>query len=742
MIKRIFSMLLTMMLVFSLPWGTAHAAGQERETPRVIHVVYDDSTSMYRYYFTDGSVEYYDKWCRARYSLEVFSALMGENDVMNIYPVNWRGKALLTLKGSDSPQSRIDQIHRMTDRTGGTPYETVEKAAAAFTDVGEDVEKWLVVLTDGDFTTSDSNQTVINKPLSEINADLSDYAADGINVAYLAIGEDIRYLPDQKTADGIYVWKAATSTEILQSVTAISNTIFERQQLPDSRVTLKNDTLTISTDVPMEQLVIFAQGDDVSLSGEAESLEKLQSAAVRYSDSIPEGLLDEKANIPVARGLSGLLADFRSADENPIPAGEYTFSVSGMQSVQIYYKPSVFLGVALTQDGEPLDGDPVEGEIQVELFLQDPVTGERLRSNILSDVEFTGTLTQNGVPYDWTGSRTTLTLQDGSAQLELRAELPGYNYVEESLSLDVQSALGGLVIKAQPRTDISAADLPVTDAVTYTFFRVDPDTGAEIPLTEAELATLTFTVERVDDGEKEILIRHELTDAGAALSLDHAQNDGGRPDPLSTFTGTLRVRAFGTFESDGQKGSGEVFTDITVQQAGFLTRLGWIWNKWWWLIVAVLLLLMAFLYYYLAYVRTAKFLRGRKGLSSAPQMVITTNPGTSRAKSVPDPVQTCSIQLARDYQRRAFCAQRANVVIGCRGQEHFRFQVEAAVFNGQNRMRALNLLEQLSGSIYSDVTVDGIELVRISPDYLFGYHMQIHYRKISGRKKEDFDVRL
>lgn len=741
MLKRILGVLLAIAVIFSLPCMTASAASSEKEKPRVIHVVYDDSTSMYRYYFTDGSAEYYDKWCYARYSMEVFSALMGEEDTMAVYPVNRRGKAALTLHGSESPQERVDKIHGMIDSTGGTPYTAVEKAAADLAAYGEDVEKWLVILTDGDFTFNNSLGCTEEKPLSEINADLSRFAGEDIRTAYLAIGKDIRNLPDQKASQGIYVWEAAASDAILHSVTAISNTIFERQQLPGNYLRLQNGRLTISPDVPMEQIVIFAQGDDVSLSGVDSALKMARSASVRYNDSIPDALWGERDEILVARDLSGLLMDFRSSDSDPIPAGDYTFDASGVSSVQVYYKPSVTLGIRLTQDGQQLTEDPIEGDVQVEIFLQDPVTGERLDSAILQDVTFSGTLTQNGASADWSGSNTTLTLQSGDAGLHIRAELPGYNYVEQSFGYDVRPALGGLVIRAEPLNAISAEDLPVPDAVTYTFFRVDPDTGAEIPLTDEELKTLAFVADRTDP-ETNVTIRYGMLDDTVILYLDHARDKRDRPDPLSTFTGTFTVHARATFERDGQKGGGEVYTDITICKASFLTMIGWFWDKWKWLIIAVILLLLGLLYIYLAYIRTAKFLKGRKGLNPTPQMSVTTAPGTIRAKTIADPVQTCSVQLDQFYLHKAFHAQRANVIIGCRGTEHFRFQTEAVNENGKHRMRPIGLLEQLNQPIYSNVTIDGIELARINPTRTFGYHMQIRYRKAAGRKVEEFDIRL
>ena len=82
------------------------------------------------------------------------------------------------------------------------------------------------------------------------------------------------------------------------------------------------------------------------------------------------------------------------------------------------------------------------------------------------------------------------------------------------------------------------------------------------------------------------------------------------------------------------------------------------------------------------------------------------------------------------------------MVIGCRGMEHFRFQVEAVCEDGKYRMKPIGLTAQLSQPIYKNVTIDGIELANLRQGRNFGYHMRIHYRKANGRKVEDYDVQL
>ena len=73
--KRIPCMIITCILLF-LCVVPVNVSATTHAPARVINVVYDDSGSMY------SGV---DTWCRAKYSMEVFSAMLGDTDKMNVY---------------------------------------------------------------------------------------------------------------------------------------------------------------------------------------------------------------------------------------------------------------------------------------------------------------------------------------------------------------------------------------------------------------------------------------------------------------------------------------------------------------------------------------------------------------------------------------------------------------------------------------------------------------------------------
>ncbi len=138
--------LLSLLLVF----GTAFAWYVKAEAApdagsRIIHVVYDDSGSMVK----DGDGTFIERWSQAKYAMEVFSAMMSKQDIMNIYPMSKEGELGLTVRGSDV--GRVKAVHDMNGRYRNTPFVTVTSAAEDLLKQDASYERWLVIITDGAF---------------------------------------------------------------------------------------------------------------------------------------------------------------------------------------------------------------------------------------------------------------------------------------------------------------------------------------------------------------------------------------------------------------------------------------------------------------------------------------------------------------------------------------------------------------------------------------------------------------
>lgn len=242
------------------------ARAAETGVSRVINVVYDDSGSMAR--TTDGSKIPLDRWCQAKYAMEVFAAMLGSEDQMNVYVMSdfdhnegsnhvTRSDAppKLTLNGADGQSTNVAKVHDMLTVMGNTPFTSVRKAYQDL--IGTDAtEKWLVVLTDGDFE---------NISKSEVKSFFAS-KDDSVNVMFFSMGQSASGADgsiDPDDSKHIYYEEALNSGDILSKITGISTRIFNSNRLPDANVAGGK----ASFDVPMSELTIFAQGQNVSIQG-------------------------------------------------------------------------------------------------------------------------------------------------------------------------------------------------------------------------------------------------------------------------------------------------------------------------------------------------------------------------------------------------------------------------------------------------------------------------------------------
>lgn len=284
-------------------------ANASSEPSRMINVVYDDSGSMYR---TDSVV---DTWCQAKYSMEVFAAMLGEKDTLNVYYMSdyrsgtGRGPRLV-LHGKDGAATNVGKLHSEKTRAGNTPFNSVRKAYSDLSKATAD-EKWLVILTDGAFEDGALGRDKIDAFLAAKDSDIS--------VMFLAMGPSAAGIT-AKSSQNIFYVEAKTSNQILKQITGICTRIFNSDKL-DVNVKTKN----FSFDVPMGELTVFAQGANVQINGIKKSDGTLVKSsktpvAVKYSNCDATNYNNEPS-----KDLVGSIATF----VGDFSAGDYVVDVSG-----------------------------------------------------------------------------------------------------------------------------------------------------------------------------------------------------------------------------------------------------------------------------------------------------------------------------------------------------------------------------------------------------------------------------
>ena len=232
--RKIGTAALCLLMLFAVCLGAASlgkvsAGAEEAEmtVSRILNVVYDDSGSMHN----NGS----HSWYQAKYSMEIFSAMMQEKDHMNIYYMSTytgitdeeEAKAvdpLISIDGREAnKQQNVNTIHNEVTYTGLTPYSSIVGGYANLKEETGYTEKWLIVITDGDAFDNDEDS-------EDLDALFSDCGENGIRVVYLAIGQ--RAIVPTPTRD-VAVYQAESSSadgesQILSRVTEICQSIFQR----------------------------------------------------------------------------------------------------------------------------------------------------------------------------------------------------------------------------------------------------------------------------------------------------------------------------------------------------------------------------------------------------------------------------------------------------------------------------------------------------------------------------------
>lgn len=431
LVKRTIALFFSMTLLFSavcclMPLKVSAAeTSEEKLVSHLINVVYDDSNSM----LLDNRLW----WCYAKYSLEVFSAMMQDKDSMNIYYMSDGNSAprLSNLSGDKNQQQKnITTIHNTVTNTSGTPFASIERAYGDLKKTNGYDEKWLMVITDGDsFNNRESS--------ADIDRLISDCSANNIKVVYLAIGNAL--VPTENTSKGIYVYKAdgqvsSGDTGILSRVTQICQRIFERPAL----TTATSSKLVL--DVPASEIIVFAQGSNVSIGDITGTKKTLSSVAISASDkdkATINPMYVDSINIDT---LNASIATFTPKTGNYITEGSYDLPISADEYV-VYYKPCLdVLLELLDSKGNKVSDEYIPiGSYSLQYWLTypdgHPKHGEKLAQNLF-DVDYTLTCEVDGAVRNLTSNNVDL--KEGQTTISVLAEYLNFSSSDASLKYVVE----------------------------------------------------------------------------------------------------------------------------------------------------------------------------------------------------------------------------------------------------------------------------------------------------------------
>lgn len=420
--KRISPVLASALLALAAVWQPVLADEQEDTPSRDIYVVYDNSGSMY---VLDNSQELTDAWCKAKYSMEVLAGMLSDQDRMNIYymsdyDIEPGADPRIQLDGADDVEENIAVIHNTKTDSGHTSFDSVRTAMEDLEDSTAD-EKWLVILTDGKMQNyGDGKYPSLSAQQIE---EYLDAKPEEISVIFLGMGEQAVAI-ESDPAQNIFYRKTESSKDILEGVTEVGLQVFNA-----NRLEVDKRKQSVSFDVPMKELRVFAQGENVQINGitdENNTTFKPESdpVEVRYSEvdssSHPENKPDTS--------LQGQMALFTG----PFEPGQMKLDVDNASTIEVYYKPDVTIGVTLLDEsGKEVTGnDSIKGgEYTLSFGLINAMTNEPIeKTDLLGDVSYEAKVTNNGKELSGIyGNNDQIKLEEGDLIIDVLAHYLDYN---------------------------------------------------------------------------------------------------------------------------------------------------------------------------------------------------------------------------------------------------------------------------------------------------------------------------
>lgn len=579
--KRFIAVMLTVLLI--LPFGLI--ANAETYVPsRTINLVYDDSGSMIRV----GS-DYVDTWCQAKYAMEVFAGMLGEKETLNIYYMSdytngsTSAPPKLTLTGSKDANvttANVKKIHDLVTDASETPFDSVKKAYQDLKKVTSD-EQWLVVLTDGEFNGTSN---------SRVESYFHECVADGkTRVMMLSMGPNaavIKPSPDKH----IYFEKAENTTDILSKLTKICNRIFQSNALP-----IKNEN-EISFNVPMSQLVVFAQGKSVQIGGITSSDGKTISASsnvhVQYSQTATTDKNYPANKVIVADNLNGYVATFNTDFE----AGTYKVNVTGADNIQVYYKPNVSIAAYLyNDDNEEVTSKDnlIAGTYRLEFGFINGTNGEKVTdTSLLGKIVYESSIvnTTNSGDRIETAAKSgdTITIKEGKLDIDVTARFLEYNTVSANLSYQVYCR-NDLIFSFEQKPTYTLNTEGFTNPDDPMILTVKIDSGDGITsLTQEQWDLLGVPVVTTtsDLGE----FRVERTEEIGKYKVYPTLKDN---DPMKTEGGTIPIEVEGGFKQGISSAQGELSDTFKVEDTITFMQRAADWLKENWLKLTISLAILA-----------------------------------------------------------------------------------------------------------------------------------------------------
>ena len=501
--------LILFLVISALPVNAADNNLKKKTTTHDIAIVFDNSGSMYNNT---------DRWSQALYAIGVFASMLDYDagDKLGIYPmdsisIGKSGKAV-----SDRLEITKENINDISKIYCAHTSDTILKpayTAREYLKNSEANERWMIVLTDGEFFYDKSDKEKRTQKSAEwLNKKMLGFTGDNVKIQYLGFGEASKL--QSNVSNNFYATNAGSADKLTGELVNICNKIFQRHKVEN----ISNGEFTI--DVSMNNIVAFVQGK----GAEIKSLQTADGKSVESS-------LNEKLH----SGTEGTGSDYnyKYADIsgqvvsfNQCEAGSYKLNYTG-SDVQVFYEPNVVIKSSLKdKDGNEVDTSKTvtPGEYTVDFGLYDAVNGKDVSdSKLLAPVRFEASVTNNGNKSDITSGQSITLEPDSNTHLDISA-----TFLDEyEITNDGDSTSGEFSVD-YPEADVLEVNiqgdskLVSTDKESWKPFKVEVTNNGE-KLTDDELSKLN-TDFGFSDGS---VFTSKPLKGESAFEVYYAQNEDG-----------------------------------------------------------------------------------------------------------------------------------------------------------------------------------------------------------------------
>lgn len=421
MLKKSLSILCVLCIVFaSFTFAiTANAEASSVRAKKIVSVVYDDSGSM-----ADS------KWEYTSYAMQCFAAMLNKEDILDITYMSVYTSPALSVDTSDRAAS-VKKIREHTD-SGGTPSESIDYAfqtMKSHNDSNPNTQYWLIVMTDGQMSGTDTAENLINK-----YADTTMPNGTKPQIIYMTLGDENETLSIPFTKSNIESVKTRNANEVVQVISDISSRISGRYAIAKEDIDFVDKrTVKVRADVPLHYIGVLTQRS----SAVVDKFEGVEIGALKAECQVPvelPNLYSNEMSDEEKNALKGNVSLFCNPSQNISP-DTYTITFTediSADDLVIMFEPALTLRLIISNNGKEIADltSLAEGQVvDIEAAIFESGTNNRILPSMLPATPvFTLTLSEDGTQVfsDSNGKIEDVKLKALETIVEAKVEIPGF----------------------------------------------------------------------------------------------------------------------------------------------------------------------------------------------------------------------------------------------------------------------------------------------------------------------------